>query len=123
MPIVYNDKPYDASLILDLDDKYSYLCPALFKSKDWSYEQEWRIFLQAKNQQHEITLSAVNAITGIYLGLHFNLQSDKLIELERWSKNRNITLYKMQRSYCSYDLVSDTFEDIKSNKKIKGLLF
>ena len=48
MPVVYTQKPFDASMILDMrgiDDKYANLCPSLFKSMDWSYEKEWRLVL------------------------------------------------------------------------------
>lgn len=122
MPVVYTDKPYDATLILDMDNQYASLIPTLFKSKDWSYECEWRICIKDKNEEDKLIISSVDAITGVYLGLYSTISIEELTKLEMWVKEHNITLYQMQRSYLSYDLVSNTFEDIRSGNNTTGLL-
>ena len=65
--------PFDASMILDMrgiEDSLAMLCPYLFKSADWKYEKEWRIFVKNKSEgQQPLILNAPNAISRVYMGL------------------------------------------------------
>lgn len=123
LPVVYVDKPYDASLILDMrgiTDRFAKLCPSLFKSIDWKYEKEWRSFIPNTNAGELHIVSAVNAITGVYFGL--KCYGPERNELEQWAEKQNIPRHQIERSYLSFDLISDNVEDIRSRKKIKGIL-
>lgn len=122
MPVIYTKTPYDASLILDLDDPFAPLCPSLFKSDDWSYEREWRIFSQPQRDEERLILAVPNAISGIYLGLHCNLGGNERQRLEAWANQNKIEIYQIERSYCSFDLVSDSIRDIRERKSLKGFL-
>ncbi len=119
LPVVYTENPFDASDILDMrgiDDKFAVICPALFKSKDWSYEKEWRMIRFDRNDEIEL-YNVPDAITGVFLG--FNTFSsdvcDKVDKLEKIANEMNITIYRMERSYLSYDLVYSSISDIKNN--------
>lgn len=123
LPVVYSDTPFNASPILDMrniTDKYASLCPMLFKSRDWSYEREWRMFKKTDNNEIQIE-KIPEAITGIYFGLH-SFKQEKRNEIETWALKKGIPTYQMEKSYCSYDLIFEKIDDIKANKKMKGFL-
>ena len=65
-------------------------------------------------------IPAVNAITGVYYGL--KCYGPERSEVDKWAEEHNIPRYQIERSYLSFDLVSDNVEDIRSKKKIKGIL-
>ena len=114
MPVIYTDKPFDASDIIDMrgiDDKFAMFCPALFKSKDWSYEKEWRI-LMPKSEADIKLYNIPDAITGVFLGFK-TLSSGDADELENLANQMNVPVYRMERSYLSYDLVYSSISDLK----------
>ena len=122
MPVVYTEAPFDASDIIDMrgiTDKYVNICPVLFKSKDWSYEKEWRLIIP-KNENDKVFYHFPEAIIGIYLGFK-TLSNKSADELETIANNMNIPVYRMQRSYLSYDLVFSSIEDLKAGRS-KGFL-
>lgn len=126
LPVIYAEKPFDASMILDMrgiEDNLAMLCPYLFKSVDWKYEKEWRIFIKNKGEgQQPLILNAPNAISGVYMGLKSYLYDKQYESVEEWCVKNNVRLNQMERSYLSFDLVSDEISSIRSNKKTKGLL-
>lgn len=118
IPVAYGDKPFDASRLIDMDgvdDKFSAMCPLVFKSKDWSYENEWRIFLKNTSDNDVVVENMQSSITGIYFGLKsIGLYKRKVVE--SWAKKQKIPCHQIERSYCSFELLSDTIEDIKQGK-------
>ena len=123
MPVIYTEKPFDASDIIDMrgiSDEFAEICPALFKSKDWSYEKEWRIIENAKKVECQKMVRIPEAVTGIYLGFK-TLSNNKADELKTLANELNIPLYRMQRSYLSYDLVYTSESDLYKGKA-KGFL-
>lgn len=119
MPVVYTEKPFNASDILDMrgiDDQLAILCPALFKSKDWAYEKEWRIVSFNRNDEKEF-YNVSNAITGVFLGFNtFSKDVNNEVDtLEKIANEMNIKIYRMERSYLSYDLVYSSISNIKNN--------
>lgn len=125
LPVVYVEKPYDASKILDMrgiEDKSAFLCPSLFKSMDWKYEREWRIFIQKDNNFETFAIPAVGAITGIFLGLYSYEYGEERMMIESWAKDKCISIQQIERSYLSFDLTSDNIVDIRSDKEIRGFL-
>lgn len=123
LPVIYSEKPFQAWRLIDkkgLDDEFLELIPFLYKSCDWSYEREWRTFIPAEHDDIVI-VPVSNCITGVYFG--FKSYSDERTEIEEWAKENGITIYQMERTYCSYDFVYDVADDIKQKKSRKGLLF
>lgn len=125
LPVVYVEKPYDASRILDMrgiEDKYARLCPSLFKSKDWAYENEWRAFIPTKDSYETLVIPAVGSITGIYFGFNSYKFAKQIKTIEDWARQKNIPMHQIERTYLSFELTSDNIDDIRSPKPIKGLL-
>ena len=125
LPVVYVEKPYDASRILDMrgiDDQFVTLCPSLFKSYDWKYEQEWRSFIPTNGNYETLIVPVTGSITGIYFGLYSYRFAEQRKSIESWAKERSIPMHQIERSYLSFELTSDTIDDIRSSKPIKGLL-
>ena len=123
MPVVYTDKPFDATELWDMDrvdDQYAVLCPLLFKSADWSYEKEWRAIIRNKNYVTPYIEKTKNAITGIYYG--FRAFGKERTEIEEWAKKNEIQTYQLERTYMSYDFLSEPMEDLRLNNSSKGLL-
>lgn len=73
---------------------------ATTKSKDWEYEQEWRIFAYCKDEsEHTVTTPKPKAI---YTGCNVKQkQFDEALEL---CENLKISLYKMKKSETEYKL-------------------
>ena len=125
LPVVYVEKPYDASRILDMrgiEDKYARLCPSLFKSKDWAYENEWRAFIPTKDSYETLVIPAVGSITGIYFGFNSYKFAEQAKTIEDWARQKNIPIHQIERTYLSFELTSDNIDDIRSPQPIKGLL-
>ncbi len=123
VPVLYNDTPFDASRLIDMDgidDGFSRICPLVVKSKDWHYEKEWRIFTKNTSENDIVIENMQPAITGIFFGLK-SIGSYKRTVIESWAKNQKIPCYQIERSYCSFELISDTVEDIRDGK-IKGFI-
>lgn len=125
LPVVYVEKPYDASKILDMrgiTDKYAPICPSLFKSMDWKYEKEWRVFIASNNIFDTKIIRAGGSITGIYFGLRSFEFCEQRNQIEAWANERNISIYQIERSYLSFDLISESMADIRSSNHMKGFL-
>lgn len=123
-PVVYDENTFDASKIIDMDgitDKYAMLCPYLFKSKDWAYEKEWRTFIPYDRREAPLIVETSHAISGVYFGLN-SYGNPLRDELEKWADEYHITTYQMERTYRSYDLISEKISYIRSQKSTKGLL-
>lgn len=81
-PIIYKEERYDASEIYyinDEDRKNVHVNPILFKSPEWEYEKEWRLFFSEDYlKSGNIELSEDNnyfmkqKIKKIYLGMKFD---------------------------------------------------
>ncbi len=122
-PVLYSDTPFDASKLVDkvgIDDDFSNVCPLVVKSKDWIYEKEWRVFMQNIPENDVVVENMQSAITGIYFGLK-SIGSYKRTVVESWAKKQRIPCYQIERDYCSFELISDTIEDVREGK-IKGFI-
>lgn len=60
-----------------------------------------------------------SAITGIYVGI--NHSPEAFAAVDAIPESRGIAKRQIERSYMSYELTSDTFEDLRAGKR-KGLL-
>lgn len=123
MPVAYSREPFDASMLLDMrgvEQKGAVLCPWLFKSADWAYEREWRAFIPAGEERGIHIRTAPGPISGVYFGLHAYGEGRR--EAESWAKENGIPAYQIERSYCSYDFISESTAEIRSGTGPKGFL-
>lgn len=117
-PILYTDQRYDATQYLsdqlnidmykkmNLDNIWYKLDPldcikvSLYKHQSWSYEKEWRLFLNSNNYCNFISIKPV----AIYLGCRISPCYEKLIM--QYAQENNIDLYKMteQSEKLAYNL-------------------
>lgn len=111
-----NIKEYFEENYLDLN---LMIKPLLKKSKDWSYEEEWRIILhdQVLSQNHENFYSDKHYIrfikpTAVYMGFKISPQDEDLIK--DICKFRNIELYKSKKDNKNYKF---EFEKINPNNE------
>jgi len=119
---IYTERPFQSWRLIDkrdIDDPLAEITPCLYKSSDWSYEREWRTFLPSKGEG-TLIVPAQDCISGIFFGLKGYF--DERNEIETWARSNNVTVYQMERSYCSYDFVYDRVDDLRQGKQRKGLL-
>lgn len=122
LPVIYTERPFQSWRLIDkrdIDDPLAEITPCLYKSSDWSYEREWRTFLPSEGEG-TLIVPAQDCISGIFFGLKGYF--DKRNEIENWARSNNVTVYQMERSYCSYDFVYDRVDDLRQGKQRKGLL-
>lgn len=124
LPVIYTQEPFQAWQLIDKrgidEDLLVEITPYLYKSRDWSYEQEWRVFIPPREKDKDTTIISVqNCITGIFFGLRSFPEERR--EIEEWAKGHEVTVYQMERIYGSYDFVYDRVDDLRQGKK-KGLL-
>lgn len=103
-PVIYRDKVFKIGLF----EEYStmrMIGSSLIKSKDWSYEHEWRvtIFRQKDYFPQKIAVPFPKAI---YLGTRFHLNERKLQnELMQLANDRKIPIYYMEKHSNEYRLI------------------
>lgn len=119
-PVIYTDKRYDATQYAEFHffddfyrrmeliynspffDKLFYYKSLLFKSKNWEYENEWRIIKQTNldledNKPDFVCLEKVKP-KEIYLGYEISpSDKDRLIEI---AKEKNLKILQMQIDNC-----------------------
>jgi hypothetical protein len=109
-PIVYRDNVHKIGIF----EEYSIMQiigSSLIKSKDWEYEQEWRltIFKQSNLLPHKISVPNPRAI---YLGTRFNLNEKGLKnKLFKIAGEKKIPIFQMVKH-------SNEFKLIQSNGRI-----
>lgn len=104
-PVIYSRKRYDATSFVDyyvglsygfspiLDDVSFFNKAALYKSPQWSYEKEWRLFLGRKNAHNLPCLTVNLRPTAIYYGNDISPINKKL--LSNMAKEKGIKEYQM----------------------------
>lgn len=105
-PVYYSNERYDSTDDVIRRNVNTLLNPYFFKSKVWSYENEWRIAL-TKSSLNRIDRKAdfSNAITGIYLGVQSEKEySQNILRIKSWAKSKNIKCYQMKVNPKGYDI-------------------
>ena len=104
-PVIYSRKRYDATSFVDyyvglsygfspiLDDVSFFNKAALYKSPQWSYEKEWRLFLGRKNAHNLPSLTVNLRPTAIYYGNDISPINKKF--LSNMAKEKGIKEYQM----------------------------
>ena len=104
-PVIYSRKRYDATNFVDyyiglsygfspiLDDVLFFNKAALYKSPQWSYEKEWRLFLGKKDAHNQPCLMVNLRPTAIYYGNDISPINKKI--LSDMAKEKGIKEYQM----------------------------
>ncbi|GHU40639.1 hypothetical protein FACS1894111_01600 [Clostridia bacterium] len=109
-PIIYNDIKFPVDLLCKYlsEDKHRVILPPyplLVKSKEWAYEQEWRMIGEVINHKDELHCDLVNEYPDAkeYVkGIYFGIKTDEaIIEkakelLESYYPEKMPDLYKME---------------------------
>ena len=96
-PIIYTDKITDVTKELSKGILGWGIKPTIFKSRDWSYEKEWRYIVSTPpDPPYKGAYLKFFPIKGIYLGTKIEDEhKDKLVEI---AAAKNIPIYKMRMS-------------------------
>lgn len=104
-PVFYDDKLFKLKT-MDHVTGLSQLIGSLVKSKDWEYENEWRLtLLQTVTKKEKIQSSNPKAI---YLGPRFKLNNNyKILQLQRICGQHNIPVFQMKIHPTEYKVIVD----------------
>ena len=106
--------------VVTLEDhhKHKEYCKiALWKSKEWRYEKEYRMFEELKNCAEESRENIIfyfkeidiTDIKEIYFGINFKKEKDVKSIMD--IKNKEVKFYKMEKNNINYDLDVVLFEN------------
>lgn len=104
-PVLYDNRRYDATsfvesylglsfgLDMKIHDKMYYTKAALYKSPQWQYEKEWRLFLNKKNTIGQSCLNIIIKPIAIYYGKDMSDINKKI--LSEMAKEKGLKEYQM----------------------------
>ena len=104
-PIIYDNKRYDGTYLVEyflgkhmglltkLEDVTFNTKVALYKSPQWSYEKEWRLFLNKQNSYGQPYLCADISPTAIYYGKDISAINKRI--LSNIAKDKGLKEYQM----------------------------
>lgn len=112
-PVVYEKQRYDCSEIYNCMDNAEYLKnlqanPILFKSPEWEYEEEWRVFCSQDYLKQKSILDKCNyqmkqKIKTVYLGIKFNEKTNsRFIEM---CEERGINVVRLKMDDSEFKLI------------------
>ncbi|SFQ71598.1 Protein of unknown function [Flavobacterium akiainvivens] len=103
-PVIYSSKVPKIGIFEDYNT-IQMVASSLIKSKEWEYEQEWRItiFKQSENFPQKLQVPKPVAI---YLGTRFEANNEELKEkLYQFAAMNNIPLYPMKKHPQEFRLI------------------
>lgn len=104
-PIIYDNKRYDATSFVEyylglslgfhpmMNDKMYFTKTALYKSPQWKYEKEWRLFLNNNNSTKASCLDMQIKPVAIYYGNDISSVNKNI--LSKMAKEKGIKEYQM----------------------------
>lgn len=106
LPVIYKNERYDASKCMLTQNKNIACNPVLYKSKDWEYEHEWRMYgtVEYFNDKPD-NLVLKDAISGIYIGARAEEKNEEMIR--KMLRKTNVPVYKMKLDDRTYKLLFD----------------
>jgi hypothetical protein len=108
-PVVYSNRIHKIRLFEDYS-VIQLVAASLIKSKDWEYEQEWRV-TEFKKRQNFLQKMSVPNPTGIYLGTRFHQNEKELKDrLFAICFARKIPVYQMSKHPNEFRLISSLTE-------------
>jgi hypothetical protein len=103
-PAFYSDKLFIIKTMEDLN-VINHLIASLTKSKDWEYEEEWRLTVPPDGNAVPVTIE-VPVPKAIYLGPRFDLNVEyKKKQFLRICKSQNIPIFQMKIHPTEYKLI------------------
>ncbi|WP_395045983.1 DUF2971 domain-containing protein [Flavobacterium sp.] len=103
-PIIYSEKVHKIGIFEDYNTMQM-IGSSLVKSREWEYENEWRLTIFKQGDNFPQKMETPNPI-GIYLGTRFHLNKQELKEkLFRIAKERNIPIYQMIKDPQEFKLI------------------
>jgi len=115
-PIIYTDTLFDTTKYQNIDLKdmnnLHLMLSALYKSKEWQYEKEWRLIIHGGINIENHIMPKPKAI---YLGSQIN--NDNKEELVKIAKYKNIPIFQMELDSNKFKLNIKTMQE--SNKPLK----
>ncbi len=105
-PVNYSEELFKVDSIDELKT-INILMASIYKSKEWEYENEWRLTTLPQHQINNNNLEAPIP-KAIYLGTRFNLNSSfKTKQLLRISKSKGIPVFQMKIHPHEYKIIKD----------------
>jgi len=106
LPVIYSKERYDATPCFVTKSPNIAINPVLYKSDEWSYEREWRIFGTTDIFKNEIDcLELPEAISAIYIGAATdNKDKEKIDDIKNWGDKNNVKINKMRLNHNKYKL-------------------
>lgn len=95
--VIYEEKPDITKIAQDLSDAGD-LFVLIFKSKDWNYEKEWRMFKICEDEEEKEVIKYYfrREISAVYLGRDCEEKNKKTVL--NWAKKENKEVYQMFNS-------------------------
>jgi hypothetical protein len=116
-PVLYSDDLFDATPYIEqfIKDPKNFnnfnLLVALYKSKDWIYENEWR-YVELESWKLDYSPLGFDPqsrisppISSVYMGSHIELKNEK--KLSDLARQNGFKLYKMKMDPYKYKMVVD----------------
>lgn len=103
-PVIYKKEKFDVSYYLDsaICPKYPAIAGLCWKSREWSYEDEYRIILPCKDNIKEPKLFNVLKPSAIFLGSKIDQKSEE--KIENIALDRKIEVYKAECDSKSFTI-------------------
>lgn len=107
-PVFYSNKIFTINSIGEVN-AINNIMASICKSKDWEYEQEWRLTIFAKSQiEGNMNLIKAPIPKAIILGSRFNLNTDDVkCKIDQIVKEQNIPIYQMNIHSSQYKLIKN----------------
>ena len=106
-PVVYSNKVHKIGIFEEYTPMQM-IGSSLIKSKDWEYEQEWRLTIFKQKDNFPQKMISPNPIA-IYLGTRFHLNDNILKEkLYKIAHERKIPIYQMRKDPQEFKLIEST---------------
>ncbi|WP_165758916.1 DUF2971 domain-containing protein [Niastella yeongjuensis] len=108
-PVMYRDRVHKIGLFEEYTTMQM-IGASLIKSKDWVYEQEWRLTIFKQKDKFPQKMK-VPVPKGIYLGTRFALNSDDLKnKLFKIASAKGIPIFQMEKHPQEFKLVKGNFK-------------
>lgn len=115
-PVTYSDEVHKIGIFEEYTTMQM-IGSSLIKSKDWKYEEEWRLTI-FKQKDHFPQKMKIPDPTGIYLGTRFHLNDQVLKEkLYKIAAERKIPIYQMAKDPQRFKLTESKMDGHSPRKR------
>lgn len=104
-PVIYSDKVHKIGLFEEYTTM-NMIASSLIKSKDWEYEQEWRLTIFKQKEEFPQKMNTPKP-KAIYIGTRFSTNKEDLkAQLIKIAKDNDIPLYQMTKDTNEFKLIA-----------------